>query len=156
MLSGELYVATSPELIRAIVKNPKVFSFDEISVDASAKIFAFTKRQMDILSHPRVGSNEKYPLAKDTQHVMHTTMISGTPLLQMNTRALNRFAKFVNPIGAEGKNVKLYQWMRHTFTLATMEAIYGPVNPFSEDESLIYSLQYVSTLIRCSHSLNQF
>jgi hypothetical protein len=141
VLSGELYVTTSPELISAIVRNPKVFSFDEISVDASAKIFGFTKRQMGILAEPRAGSNEKYPLAKDTQNVMHTTMLSGPPLLQMNTRALNRFAKFTNPIGLGGIDVELYKWMRHTFTLATMEAIYGPVNPFSEDESLILSLQ---------------
>ncbi|KAE9379575.1 cytochrome P450 [Stipitochalara longipes BDJ] len=142
MLSGELYVVTSPELIKAIVKNPKVFTFDEIFAVASASIFGLTKRQMDILKEPRVGSNERYPIAKDTQHVMHTTMISGPPLFQLNTRALNRFAKFVNPIGPKGQDVKLYEWMRHTFTLATMEAIYGPINPFSENESLIVDLQH--------------
>jgi hypothetical protein len=129
--------------MQAIFKNPKSFSFDEISIEASAKIFGFTKRQMDILSRPKEGSTDKYPLAKEITHVMHTTMISGPPLLQMNSRALNRFTKFVNPIGPKGLEVTLYEWLRHTFTLATMEALYGPINPFSEDESLIYTLQYV-------------
>lgn len=128
-------------MIKVIVKSPKVFSFDEISVDASAKIFGFTKKQNEILATPRAGSNEKYPLAKDTQQVVHTTLISGPPLLQMNTRALNRFSKFVNLIGSKGEDVKLYEWVRHIFTLATMEAIYGPNNPFSEDEPLIHTLQ---------------
>jgi len=141
MLSGEVYVVTSPDLIKAIVNNPKEFTFDEIFAVASSSIFGLTERQMDILRTPRVGSNEKYPIAKATQQSMHTTMISGTPLHQLNARALNRFAKFVNPIGPQGIDVKLYEWVRHTFTLATMEAIYGPINPFSEDESLIHTLQ---------------
>jgi hypothetical protein len=141
MLSGELYVVTSPDLIKAIVKNPKVFTFDEIFVVASESVFALTKRQMDILKEPRVGSNEKYPIAKDTQQSMHRTMNPGASLDHLNARALNRFARFVNPIGPTGINVKLYEWIRHAFTLSTMEAIYGPINPFSEDESLIPTLQ---------------
>lgn len=100
---------------------------------------------MDILSDG--GSKERegdeYPLAKEITHGMHAALQNGEALLEMNTRALNRFAKFLDPIGRgkkKEKDVRLLAWVRHCFTIATMEAMYGPVNPVSEDPSLIQSL----------------
>jgi hypothetical protein len=141
IFSGQLYVITSPDLIQAVFKAPKVFSFDKISIDASEKIFGFTERQVEILSRGGVKDTENaYPLAKDVAHLMHQTLQASDALLEMNTRALNRFAKFLEPVGKEEMPLRLMAWLRHTFTLSTMSALYGDINPVSEDNSLIQAL----------------
>lgn len=145
IFSGEVVVVTSPALVQAIFKAPRIFSFDRISVDASSKVFGFTQRQMEILSAggSKDGKGDEYPLAKEVAHGMHAALQNGEALLEMNTRALNRFAKFLDPIERgkdKEKEVRLLAWVGHCFTIATSEAMYGPVNPVSEDPSLIQSL----------------
>ena len=72
---------------------------------------------------------------------MHVSMAAGTSLLQMNARALNRFGEILNPIDSQGKSIDLLSWLRHSFTIASADALYGPVNPILEDPSLIDSLR---------------
>jgi len=99
---------------------------------------------MEILSVGKTPDSDVYPLAKEVTSEMHKTLQASDALLVMNTRALNRFATFLNPIGAKEKTVRLLAWVRDCFTIATTEALYGPINPISEDNSLIQSLQYDS------------
>lgn len=100
---------------------------------------------------------EKCPVAKATSKIMHATLQSGSSLFEMNARALNKFASFLDDIGIEGQETDLHQWLKHHFTIATTEALYVPVNPISEDESMIQkptycflSHQSVFSLTSCS------
>lgn len=87
--------------------------------------------------HP--GSKDT--VIKNTHHGMSTSMSPGRGLLEMNARALRRFAAFLKEIDAVGKRFDLYAWLTDCFTLASAEALYGPINPISEDRSLIRKLQ---------------
>jgi hypothetical protein len=81
-----------------------------------------------------------------TSRGMHKSMQTGSSLLQMNSRALNQFAVFLNEIGSTEKQITLWHWVRDCFNLASAEALYGRENPIAEDHSLIQSLEYVSGL----------
>jgi hypothetical protein len=83
----------------------------------------------------------KESVIKKTHQGMHISMSPGHGLLEMNTRALNSFAVFLNEIDTEEKPVDLYAWLADCFTVASAEALYGPINPISEDKSLIQKLQ---------------
>lgn len=129
-------------------KNPKAFSFEKISAEASNKVFGLTEHQKEILARGR-GENEiGSPLARKVNAAMHHALQTGDALLEMNTRALNCFAGFLDEIGkndqGKGKDeleVRLSGWIRHTFTLATSAAIFGPDNPIRQDHTLIRCLE---------------
>ncbi|KUJ13340.1 cytochrome P450 [Mollisia scopiformis] len=141
IFSGRIYVINSPTLVQAVYKAPKSFSFDPIFVDASKSIFGLSDEHMAIITKrdPDADPADGFPLSRATQAVMHATMATGRPLLEMNARALNTFARFLDTIEGS-KSVKLYSWLFHTFTVATAEALYGPNNPISLNRKLVTSL----------------
>ncbi|PVH82768.1 cytochrome P450 [Cadophora sp. DSE1049] len=142
IFSARIYIITSPDLVQAVYRNAKTLSFDPISTSASKRVFQMTDRQINLLrgSAPGVENGEEFPVAKATYKIMHATMQPGASLFQMNARALNKFASFLDDIGTQGQEVSLYEWSKRRFTIATAEALYGPINPISEDESMIQKL----------------
>ncbi|KAH7412686.1 cytochrome P450 [Cadophora sp. MPI-SDFR-AT-0126] len=142
IFSTKIYIVTSPDLVQAVYRNAKTLSFDPISTAASKRIFQMTDRQMELLrgSAHGVEDGEELPVAKATYKIMHATMQTGPSLNEMNTRALNKFATFLEDIDDEGQEATLFEWLKHHFTIATAEALYGPINPISEDVSMIQKL----------------
>lgn len=117
-------------------------SFDPITLIGSERLFAAPKDRMKLLTH--VPSHDKNDsVIRTTTRGMHTSMLPGAPLLEMNSRALNGFAVFLNEIRTTEQPRNLYTWIRDCFTLASAEALYGPINPISEDNTLIQSLECV-------------
>lgn len=115
---------------------------DQVSIAASDRIFGISKEGMQILKHHPPGTNEN-PFLKKMDQVMHNSMSpsQGKGLFEMNTRALNSFANFLKNIDSAGTQLNLYDWLTNCFTTASAEALYGPVNPISENKSLIQGLQ---------------
>lgn len=87
-----------------------------------------------------------YPGSKDTvlrrtHHGMATSMSPGLGLLEMNTRSVKGISVFFKEIDSVEKHVNLYNWLTDCFIIASAEALYGPINPISEDRSLVQKLQ---------------
>lgn len=133
---------TSPELVQSVFKNSKTLSFDPLTTYASKKLLSMTDTQMEFLSHQRPGSTDEYPLTQDTKKKMHATMAGGSSLMDMNSRALNRFAECLNDVGTSEKPMNLSTWLRDCFTLSIAAGLYGPSNPIEEDNTLIQYLWY--------------
>jgi hypothetical protein len=133
-------VVTSPELVQSAFKISKTLSFDPIFINASKRVFNIDTEKMKILTRRPTNKKDEYPIAKDVQQAMHNSMAAGTSLLQMNARALNSFAVYLNEIDTTEKLESFYDWIRHCFTVASAEALYGPENPVSENNDLIQSL----------------
>ena len=126
----------------AVFRNPSDLSFETIFVDASKRVFQIEERPMNIINK-KSDPKEGLPLVRNLQRTMHSTMAVGKSLLDMNARALNSFADFLNDIGTESQRKNFYRWVRDSFTISSAAAVYGPENPISEDESLIQSATYV-------------
>jgi hypothetical protein len=135
-------VITSPELVQSVFKNSKTLSFDPLTTYASKKLLSMTDTQMEFLSHQRPGSMDEYPLTQDTKKKMHATMAGGSSLMDMNARALNRFAECLNDVGTSERPMNLSKWLRDCFTLSIAAGLYGPSNPIEEDNTLIQYLWY--------------
>ena len=130
---------TSPELTQAVFRNSKALSFDPIAITGSERIAQISKETIKKLEASPDSKHSSY--VEKTTKGMHASMQAGAPLLQMNSRALNRFAVFLNEIDTREKQIDLYKWVRDHFTLASAEAMYGEENPIADDPSLIQSLE---------------
>lgn len=144
-------MVTSGELVQAVFRNSKSISFEPIANAGSGRVFAIPKDTMDVLTHQT--SDSKDSIMSKTTRGMHTSMLPGSALLQMNSRALTAFAVFLKDIGTNEQPINLHRWVRDCFTLSSAEAFYGAENPIAEDKSLIQSLEYalppfLLTLIR--------
>jgi hypothetical protein len=142
IFTTRIYVVTSGELIQAVFRNSKAITFEPIANAGSERVFAISKPKMEaLLKHE--GDSKDSTMAKTTGG-MHTSLLPGPKLLEMNSRALDTFAVFLENIDSDGKAINLHAWVRDCFTLSSAEAVYGHDNPIANDHSLIQSLEYLS------------
>lgn len=142
IFSFRIHVINSPELHQAVFRNAKTISMDQVSIGASQRIFGASKEGMKILKYNSPGLKGN-TFMKTMDEVMHNSMSpsQGKGLFEMNARALNGFTSFLSDIDNSEKSVVLYSWLVDCFTIASAEALYGPINPVSENKSLIQGLQ---------------
>ncbi|CZT10341.1 uncharacterized protein RCO7_02893 [Rhynchosporium graminicola] len=141
ILSTKIYVITSPELVQAVFRNAKTLSFDPITILSSKRIFQMTDRAVKLTYDTSGEYGEKsQALVHTVTKAMHAALQASPALFKTNSFALESFASGLDDVGSEGKSVNLYDFIRHHFTIATAHALYGPVNPISEDKSLIQKL----------------
>lgn len=143
IFSKKIYVITSPELVQAVFRNAKTLSFEPISTSASKRIFQMTDRQIALLNKNVHGVEEHDAVSRATSKVMAAALQPSPALFQTNALALEKFASALDEVGMDGISVDIYSWVKHHFTIATAHALYGPVNPISEDESMCQKLAYV-------------
>ncbi|CAL3965309.1 unnamed protein product [Diplocarpon coronariae] len=143
ILSQRIHVITCPSLVQSVFRNAASLSFDPITTSASKRVFQMTERQTKLLqgTAPREEGRGESSVAKATYQVMHATLQPGASLFQTTAVALQRFASSLDGIGAQGHEVRLYEWLQHHFTIATAEALYGASNPVSEDSGMVRSLR---------------
>lgn len=150
IFTARIYVVTSGELVQAVFRNSKSFSFQPIANEGSERVFAVPKPIMKkFLQH---DDESKDTLLVKTTKGMHTSLNHGLQILEMNSRALHTFAGILSKFGSEPKEIALHHWVRDSFTLASAAAVYGSDNPIAKDHSLIQSLEYVFLL--CIHVNN--
>ncbi|KAL2061012.1 hypothetical protein VTL71DRAFT_9064 [Oculimacula yallundae] len=141
IFSTKIYVITSPDLVQAVFRNAKIFSFDPISETASKRIFKMTEYQISLTYGSTDEDGEQYQgLSKTVSKAMHAALQASPALFKTNSFALEKFASALDDVGSDGKSVDLYDWVKQQFTIATAHALYGPINPISEDGSLIQKL----------------
>ncbi|KAG0649367.1 Cytochrome P450 monooxygenase [Hyphodiscus hymeniophilus] len=153
IFGSRIYVITSPELVQAVFRNSKSLSFEPIAFKGSQRILQMGKEEIE-----KLGASPDFKHADYMDKInkgMHASLQPGAPLFEMNSRALNRFAVFLNEIDTTEKQINLYTWVRDHFTLASADAMYGEENPIAEDLSLIDSLHYSRGLVKNASGLIQ-
>jgi len=96
---------------------------------------------MAIYSHmPTWKSESSYML--DFHTAIYGALSHGPDLVDTNRRILTAVGRELNAIGKEKGGVQggLYEWVKRTFTIASVEGFYGTINPLSEDPRLMDSI----------------
>lgn len=136
ILSGRVYVVTAPDLIAAIFRNGKVFSFDPFLFQTSEKVMDIQGKYLEIIKKPlEVEGGENY--MADIHKAMYDALASPQALLDMERDAFGLLAKYLNGIATDGVETKWYRWIRDVISSAAADAMYGPDNPVTQDPSLI-------------------
>ncbi|MCJ1294630.1 hypothetical protein MMC34_006188 [Xylographa carneopallida] len=135
MLSGRTYVVNSPDLITAIQRAPKSFSFDPIITSVSERLSIPSKHGIEaVRSHPN-GEDGKWGITHDTLNAMRKTLTPGAILDEMNEKMLTNVSAMLDGLDCrEGMVTNLFEWARHTITRASTNAFFGPLNPFQAPE----------------------
>ncbi|KAK4973987.1 hypothetical protein LTR66_011142 [Elasticomyces elasticus] len=131
MLNGRTYVVSSPELALAVQRNHKSLAFNPIMIEATRRMVAFDADAMTKIMRNLNNEEGKWGLMYDTHDMMYATLAPGPELNELNLAVLDQFADTINKFDASGREVKLWAWLRHHFSLASTNALYGPQNPFA-------------------------
>jgi hypothetical protein len=128
MFIGKLYVVNSASLVAAVHRNHKAFSFDPF-------VTAFTKRAGGITSEGskllQETANGGGGMGSKVIHSMHPALL-GSGLDIMITNMVKDLKTFIDELEPDQASMDLYLWCRHAITLASTDAVYGPLNPYKD------------------------
>ena len=131
ILNGRTYVVNSPDLITAVQRAPKSFSFDPIVTSVTERLCVPSKQGVDAIRYHPNGENGEWGINHDTMIDMYTTLRPGAILDGMNDKMLDNVSTMLDKLDYEGGMVaNLFEWARHTITLASTNAFFGRFNPF--------------------------
>ncbi|MCJ1394114.1 hypothetical protein MMC18_006992 [Xylographa bjoerkii] len=150
ILNGRTYIVNSPDLISAIQRAPKSYSFDPIITSVTERLSVPSKQGIDAVRYHPNGQNGEWGLNHDTMNDMHTTLKPGPILDGMNEKMLGNVSVMLDELDCEGGMVaNLFEWARHTITRASTNAFFGPLNPFKalEIEEAFWTLEDKLTMI---------
>ena len=136
MMGGKVYVANQPELVQAVYRNNKAFSFATLAAEVVSRLSMSSRETTRILLDNVMGERGEIGYSMEGYKGMHAALAPGPSLNQINNSIIPDVAAAVarlNP-GPGTIRIHLYQWVRHTITMATSNAVYGTKNPFREPE----------------------
>ncbi|KAF2178173.1 cytochrome P450 [Zopfia rhizophila CBS 207.26] len=138
MPGGRIYIVNSPDLISTIQKHPRVLSFWFIEASLTKNLGGISNKANSLLLENAQGGQQgdkgENSLVVDGMKVRHKAM-SCDHLDKMTLAAIERAKKEIYLPANTTKEVELWDWVQHMFSLAVCSSVYGPDNPY-EDQNL--------------------
>lgn len=113
--------------MRNIQQNPKTLVFEPFTLFSAERMAGVSPRTLDLLKSKQPSGAT---LATDILHGMHPSLL-GKSLDQMNERMIRLLRPFIDELGTVG-TVDLYEWTRHSITIASTDSSYGDMNPYKD------------------------
>lgn len=121
-----VYVAATPEAVRAIHKNTKTMEFSNIQKIAMRQLFLYPEKAIDTLGVHLNGDG-----------TLKLINVPGPELDEVNAKSQKELAKLMVGFGQQGPSpVGLVAILRRTLTLAIIAALWGKDYPLLHDHSL--------------------
>lgn len=133
---SKMYVVTSPSLVAACDRRPRIVSFAPYLVQFAKRILLASQPTVDLLSENLLEERGAISLRPETMKAIHESVAPGNNLDKMTSDFLKEFVKFLDSdVGVHNEDgVSLFSWIRRWFTMASTDAIYGLMNPMRESE----------------------
>ncbi|ETS80403.1 hypothetical protein PFICI_07932 [Pestalotiopsis fici W106-1] len=133
MPGASLYVVNSLQLIQRIDRHILTVAFSPIQARVCDKVMCVSKSGMATIAGEKEVTEDGYLRSFPRSTAPGTS--PGPGLDSLNRAAVNCFAASFDKLAKqESCTVKLYEWLRHEIFASTMEATYGPHNPFRKPE----------------------
>lgn len=127
MLQTKVIVITSPDLVSSVRRNHRTLSFDPLFTSAAERVAGIQGPGLELLREKASGGQG---LGEETVHAMHPLLL-GDGLDQMNERMINYLKKSIDELASyPSKRIDLFEWCRDAMTIASTDAVYGPLNPY--------------------------
>ncbi|KAI1076617.1 cytochrome P450 [Whalleya microplaca] len=124
-----LYIVNSLSLIQRIDRHILTVAFSPIQVRACDKAMAVSTGGMEKIAGEKRLTEDGY--VRSFPRVTAPGASPGPGLDALNRAAVGNFAASFDQLATQGRTtVKLFHWVRHELFAATMNATYGPSNPF--------------------------
>lgn len=132
IFKGRLYMVSSPEWSSAIQKSYKTLHFNTLIAQAMKNLFCMDDEAMKVINENLNGQNgTREGIMLEVHDMMGATLAPGKDLDDLNKSILDKILPDINALARGGPaNIKLWEWLRHHFAVASVSAIWGPNNPF--------------------------
>ena len=146
MLNQRMYIVNSPELVVAVQRLTKSLAFQPFVAAMLPNLLLVDKDAMEIVKRNLDGDQGDWGLIPDTHKETWPAIAPGPKLDRMIQDMFATLLPFLDEFAGEGKattSTDLYAWARRAFTLAGMDSLYGPENPFRWNLELEDAFWYV-------------
>ncbi|KAI4236576.1 MAG: hypothetical protein L6R40_006132 [Gallowayella cf. fulva] len=142
ILTKQVHIINSPDLVVAVQKNPKVYDFSVFAIAMLPRLFDLDSKTMRLASTQIDHPGGSWNLVVETSRIMHRCLAPGPSLESMERLALTKMLRYFDELGNKpGDTVlELFAWLRTVMTIASTEAVYGPQNPFGKTAELEHAL----------------
>ncbi|GAB1206328.1 hypothetical protein APSETT445_005013 [Aspergillus pseudonomiae] len=132
MLYAKVYIIASPELVSAVRRSRNAMSFGPLFDNVAENGAGVHGRGMQLLRDKESGGQG---LGQRTADSMHPALLGGG-LDQMNGKMITALNTIINQLASQPDTVvDLYEWCCHAVTVASTDAIYGPLNPYRSESN---------------------
>ena len=85
---------------------------------------------MDIVKQSIRDKDFKRGFLHDMHHRLLATLSPGPALDEMNLAMSRNVLSVLDALNPDGEILNLYGWIKHTVSMVSTDAMYGPMNPF--------------------------
>ena len=158
MLSGKVYVVTSPDLVGAVNRNSKALAFNPFIAQLGKRITGHDEATSQIVQHNLNGEHGPGYVV-DIHDGIVAALAPGKSLEKMTGVMLQEASNYLQALEKED-GIDLFMWTRQMVTMCSTRAIYGSKNPFNGNpkfENAFWSVSISSdTAINASHFSDVF
>ena len=145
MLNSKIYVVTSIDLVNAVNRNSKTLAFNPFIAKLGKRITGHDEATSQIVQHNLNGENGPGYVTEIHDKTV-SSLAPGIGLESMTKAMLLEASKYLQRLKG-GEVIDLFAWTRQMVTMCSTRAIYGPNNPFSQNEErLVKGFWYVMVL----------
>ncbi|KAF7585901.1 hypothetical protein BBP40_009883 [Aspergillus hancockii] len=132
MLFTKVYVIASPELLPAVRRNRNNMSFAPLFNNTAEHAGGIKGHGLQLLREEDSGG---HGLGEKTADAMHPALL-GNGLDQMNEKMIGILKTLIDKLAMQPDTaLDLYEWCTHVVTVASTDAIYGPLNPYNSESN---------------------
>ena len=137
MLSGKVYVVTSPELVNAVNRNSKKIAFNPFVAMLGKRITGHDEDTSRIVQHNLNGEHGPGYVI-DVHDRIVAALAPGKDLQETTKAMLSQVSAYFDALDPDAE-LNLFEWTRHTVTMCSTRALYGSDNPFDRDTKFVNS-----------------
>jgi len=134
MPGAKIYIINSLELIAAVQRHSKTLAFPPIEAKMGRRMNAWSDEADKIIMTNVNGDEGDWGMSVESYQAMRSALTPGADLDAMNRVMIQNIAASLEHIrpekGCLGTSISLMRWLRHELTIATTNAVYGPLNPY--------------------------
>lgn len=138
MPGRKIYVITKPDLISRVDRKNKAISFAPIISEFSSVTCGTSNEATRILNDNLLGEHGNWGLCEDMVVGMREALKPGPNLDKMNKTMAAEICDSLNAIkpvpGQKFRPLQLWSWVTEVVTMATTNSVYGPHNPYKNQE----------------------
>ena len=138
MPGTKIYVVTSLDLITLVQRQYKVLAFPPLEAQFAMAACASSAQANKIVNINVNGDDGDWGYSMDFHKSMVSSLAPGAGLNGMNRVMIQNVAASIQKLDrGSGQSIRigLVEWIRHETTMATTNAVYGPLNPFSDPKA---------------------
>jgi len=142
MLTGKVYIVTSPDLVSAVNRHSKALAFNPFIAQLGKRITGHDKATSHIVQHNLNG--EQGPgYVTEVHDGLVASLAPGKDLERMTEAFLGEVSVILGGLESV-KEIDLFAWTRQTVTISSTRAIYGPENPFNKNPNFVGAFWFVA------------